>query len=139
MKRIELTRKDERILPVTINGTDIDLAFDAGSLETKDAIVSMMDDILSYQKRGKNLVNINEVKENEEKAISEIRKFTNDGIALCKNLSVRFGEIFPSWADAVKDNFIDVSIFTELLSAIMEIIMEKETNDKVSEDIETER
>ena len=138
MRRIELTRKDERILPVNVNGKDIDLTFDAGSLETKNAIVSMLDDIFQYRERGTKMFG-DSPKKNDVKAIAEVRKFTNDGIELCKNLSARFGAIFPAWGASVGDNFISLEVYGELLGAMMEVITDKETEDKVAEDIESER
>lgn len=138
MKRIELTRRNERTLPVNINGKDIDLTFDAGSLETKNAVVIMLDDIMQYRERGKKLF---DTKDNafNVKTVSAVRVFTEDGIQLCNDLSRRFGVIFPDWADAVGNNFIDLDIYGELLTAIMDIVTQKETEDKVAEDIGTER
>lgn len=138
MKRIELTRRNERTLPVNINGKDIDLTFDAGSLETKNAVVIMLDDIMQYRERGKKLF---DTKDNafNAKTVSAVRVFTEDGIQLCNDLSRRFGAIFPDWADAVGNNFIDLDIYGELLTAIMDIVTQKETEDKVAEDIGTER
>ena len=138
MKRIELTRRNERTLPVNINGKDIDLTFDAGSLETKNAVVIMLDDIMQYRERGKKLFDTKD-KAFNAKIVSDVRVFTEDGIQLCNDLSRRFGVIFPDWADAVGNNFIDLDIYGELLTAIMDIVTQKETEDKVAEDIGTER
>ena len=137
MNRISLTSRNEKILPVNINGQDIDLAFDAGSLETKNAIVTMLDDILKYEKKGKGIVGKEE--DFSPDSVSALRAFTNEGLELCRTLSATFASTFPKWAETVGDNFINLDVYSQLLGAMMEIITEKETEEKVAEEIGEER
>ena len=137
MNRITLTSRNEKILPVNINGQDIDLAFDAGSLETKNAIVTMLDDILKYQDKGKGLFNKNDAFSPE--SVSVVRAFTNEGLDLCRTLSATFASLFPKWGDVVGNNFIDLDVYSQLLGAMMQIVTEKETEEKVAEEIGDER
>lgn len=137
MNRITLTSRTEKTLPVNINGQDIDLTFDAGSLETKNAIVTMLDDILKYQDKGKGLFNKNDAFSPE--SVSVVRAFTNEGLDLCRTLSATFASLFPKWSEVVGNNFIDLDVYSQLLGAMMQIVTEKETEEKVAEEIGDER
>lgn len=138
MERISLTRKIERVLPVNINGQDIDLIFDVGNQVTRNEIIGMLDDIVQYEELGKAL--FAKAKDTTAtKTVNEIRKFSMEGLELSRKLSEKFSEIFPDWKTIIGDNFIGLDVFTDLLKAMTEIIMAKETDDKVAEAIEGER
>ena len=142
MDRINLIRKDEKTLPVTINGQDIDLTFDAGT-QTKTILIGMMDSIMSYQEKAKETSKVfNETDKDPDNAktiISGVKEFAEQGRLLCRELSSQMAEICPKWQETVGNNFIDLTVFMELVGAMMTIINEKEVTEKVSEEISTER
>ena len=139
MERISLTRRDERTLPVNINGKDVDLTFNANG-ETKNEALNLLDDINQHRAFGEAMFkSMQKRSEGEIKTINALRKYANDGVELCHTLSERCARIFPTWKETVGDNFIDLEIYYQLLGTVLLICGDKETEDKLAEEIKTER
>ena len=71
--------------------------------------------------------------------ISKVRAFTEQGRLLCSQLSTQIGTFCPRWAEVIGNNFISLEVYGDIIEALITIIGEKETTDKVKKEAEEER
>ena len=143
MERINLSQENTKMIPVTINGTDIDMSFNASDMMVKAMVIGMADDLAKYKLKGDEIVGKKPIGEGSTKDLAEtianVRRFADEGIALCRDFSSRMAVISPAWAKAVGDNFVNLSVYEELIFCIQKLINDKETEDEVDSAMEGER
>jgi len=132
MERLELGRRNEKVLPVNVNGQDADLAFDADDIVVSTTILAMADEIDTYQREGVEL-------SKGKPSLKELRAFVERGLELCRSLSERMAGIFPQWKGLVGDGFLKISDYEAVIISLAGIIQSRRMERKVSEEMEGER
>ena len=143
MERLNLTPTKEKFLPVSVNGKELDLKFDASDRNVTISILNLVDTISDYVSRGEKFREKPKTTDgkNLKSQISELKEYLNEGIDLSKLCSEEFGRIFPAWNEEIGNNFIDIRTYEALLIKLVEVIQEdlEKTEKKIDREIEEER
>lgn len=143
MERLNLTPTKEKFLPVSVNGKELDLKFDASDRNVTISILNLVDTISDYVSRGEIFREKPKTTDGKKlkSQISELKEYLNEGIDLSKLCSEEFGRIFPAWNEEIGNNFIDIRTYEALLIKLVEVIQEdlKKTEKKIDKEIEEER
>lgn len=142
MERINLTKNRTEIIPVTINGKEIDLPFNAEDMLTRTVVLDMASDIAEYEAKGPEITALAKEAKDPSKvieALAKMKEFANEGIALCKSLSLRMCEIAKDWPAIVGDNFVSLGTFEDLIRCMEALITKKDVENKVNAQLEDER
>ncbi|MGP1507447.1 MAG: hypothetical protein ACTTJW_01015 [Sphaerochaeta sp.] len=143
MERLNLTPTKEKTLPVSINGKNVDLRFDASDRNVTISILTLVDTISDYVANGEKFKEKPKTTngKNLKAQIADLREYLNQGIDLCGHCSEEFGKIFPEWDSVIGDNYIDIRTYEALLIRLVDVIREdmEKTEKKIAEEIKEER
>lgn len=140
MERLNLIpSKKERVVPVSINGKDVDLRFDASDRNVTMTILDLVDDISDFVSKGDELKRQDSSDAKKFKShISALKEYMDENLALCKKCSEAFIGIFPEWKSEVGDNYIPIGTYQILLMMLVDA-SNKELDDRLNDEIKGER